>query len=124
MMGVSRFVLFEHDPAWLPKIPQHVDAMIECQVRRDGPAFRLEHHRCLRRGDLPQQLELLVSQRAPGRIVAELEALPMDLADPVRQLKPRVAWKGVRLEGRGMSIEDRRPLLWDPGVLPSAALSQ
>jgi hypothetical protein len=45
----------------------------------------------------------------------------MDLADAVRQLKPDVAWKGVRLEGGRMNVEDGGPLAWDPGVLPSAA---
>jgi hypothetical protein len=45
----------------------------------------------------------------------------MDLADALRQLKPDVARKGVGPEGRGVSVEDRSPFVWDPGMLASAA---
>jgi hypothetical protein len=44
----------------------------------------LEHDGRRRRGDPPQQVKLLVGQRAAGRIVPELEALAMDFADAVR----------------------------------------
>jgi hypothetical protein len=44
----------------------------------------------------------------------------MNLADAVGQLKPDASWKGVRLEGRGMNVEDRSPLHGDARVLPSA----
>jgi hypothetical protein len=45
----------------------------------------------------------------------------MDFADAVRQLEPHVAWQCVRTKGGGVNVEDRCPLRWDPGVLPSAA---
>jgi hypothetical protein len=35
----------------------------------------------------------------------------MDLADAVRQLKPDVAWEGVRLEGGGVDVEDGSPFV-------------
>jgi hypothetical protein len=95
--------------------------MIESQVCRDGSSFRLEHHGCLSRSDPPQQLKFLVREPAAGRVVPELKTLAVHFADAVRQLKPGVAWKGVRLESCGMNVEDRSPLAWDPRVLPSAA---
>jgi integrase len=73
--------------------------MVEGQVRRDGPSFRLRHDGRVRRRDPPQQVKLLIGQGAAGRVVPELETLTVDLADALRQLKPDVAWQGVRLEG-------------------------
>jgi hypothetical protein len=92
--------------------------MVEGQVRRDGPSLRLEHDGCLPRSDPPQQLELLVGERAAGRVVPELETLTMDLADAVRQLKPDVARQGVRPEGGGVDVEDGSPFGGDSGVPP------
>jgi hypothetical protein len=68
--------------------------MVKGEVRGGSPSLGLEHDGCVGCGDPPQQLELLVGQRAAGRIVPELETLTVDLADAVRQLKPDVAWKG------------------------------
>ena len=82
--------------------------MVKGEVRRSSPSFRLEHHRRLCRSDAPQQLQLLVGERAAGRVVPELEALSMDLADAVRQ-EPDVAWKGVRSEGRWVNVEAGMP---------------
>jgi hypothetical protein len=45
---------FEHDPAGLSEVPQHVDPMVKGQVRGNGPSFRLEHDGRVRRGDLAQ----------------------------------------------------------------------
>jgi hypothetical protein len=45
----------------------------------------------------------------------------MHFADPVRQLKPDVAWKGVGPEGRGVTVDYRRPLVGNPGMLASAS---
>ena len=42
----------------------------------------------------------------------------MDLANAVRQLKPDVAWKSVRLEGGWMNVEDGGPLAGIPGCRP------
>ena len=45
----------------------------------------------------------------------------MDCEDAVGQLKPDVAWQGVRLEGDRVNVEDGGPFCGDSGVLPSAA---
>jgi hypothetical protein len=85
------------------------------QKRRAGSArgavrssLCLEHDRRIRHRDSPKQLELLVGQRAAGRVVPELEALAVDFADAVRQLKPDVAWQGVRPEGYARRYPDNR----------------
>ena len=48
----------------------------------------------------------------------------MDFAYAVRQLKPDVAWKGVRLEGGGLNVEHGRPLLGIPGAVLGCELCQ
>ena len=42
----------------------------------------------------------------------------MDFADAVGELKPDVAWKGVRPQGVRVRVEDRGPLTGDSRVLP------
>ena len=95
--------------------------MVKREVRRDSPSFRLEHDGRTRCRNPPQQVKLLVGQRAARRVVPELETLAVDFADAGRQLKPDLAWKGVRPEGVRVSVEDRCPLPRDPRVLPPAA---
>jgi hypothetical protein len=95
--------------------------MVEGKVRGHGAAFRLEHDGRLRRGDLPQQAELLVSQRTAGRVVPELKVPAAHFTDAVRVLEPDVAGKGVRADGSWVNVEDRHTFAGDPWVLSPAA---
>jgi hypothetical protein len=59
-------------------------------VRRDGPPFGLKHDGRGRGGDFPQQVELLVRQRAAGRVVPELKVPAAHFTDAIRELEPGV----------------------------------
>jgi hypothetical protein len=91
--------------------------VVEGKVCWDGPPFGLKQDGRVCGGDPPQQVELLVRQRAAGRVVPELEVSAAHFTDAIRELEPDVPGERIGLEGGRVDIEDRRPLLRDPASL-------
>ena len=111
----------ENDPARLPQVSEHVNAVVKGDVRRDRLTFRLEHDGRLCRGDPPQQPELLIGQRAAGRIIPELKAPAADFTDSIGEPEPGPPRQGIRPDGGRMYVEDRHPFARDTGVLATGA---
>jgi hypothetical protein len=72
-------------------------------------------------GDPPQQVELLVRQRAAGRVIPEFEVPAAHFTDAVRELQPDISGERIGLEGSRVDVEDRGPLPREPRVLPPRA---
>ena len=81
--------------------------MVEGDVGRDGPAFRLEHHRLLGSSDPSQQVELLVHKRAAGRVVPELQIPAVHFTNAIREMEPDIPGKRIGREGGRVDVEHR-----------------
>jgi hypothetical protein len=91
---------FEHNPACLPEVPQHVDAMVKGEVRLDGPVLPSAWNIAgASAAAIFRLIELLVGQRAAGWVVPELKAPAMTQESNLMMLNKRKQPSNLLEEG-------------------------
>jgi hypothetical protein len=84
--------------------------MIEGAVSGHRHILSLEQHRLSSRRDAPKQSQILVSQRAAGRIVPELQEPAVHFTDAIGELEPGIAGEAIGPVGRRVHVKDIAPL--------------